>query len=117
MSNDKSQNLPKTERTPGNWKIDDADDLPLAIIEDTEDGLGIIEFCERTPQNIANAAFIVKACNNFEKMREILKEAFERLRVIDPIGYNPKLWIYDDGIPCSTLGKISALLAQIENDK
>jgi hypothetical protein len=72
MTNDKSQNLPKTERTPGNWKIDDADDLPLAIIEDTEDGLGIIEFCERTPQNIANAAFIVKACNLHDELVDAL---------------------------------------------
>ena len=88
MSNDKSQNLPKTERTPGNWKIDDADDLPLAIIEDTEDGLGIIEFCERTPQNIANAAFIVKACNLHDEIVEACQMLIDRLNYhgsIDPI--------------------------------
>lgn len=26
------------------WTVDPAEDLPLAIIEDTEDGLGVVEF-------------------------------------------------------------------------
>jgi len=32
-----------TKHTPGPWKVDDAEDLPLAVIQDTETGDGICE--------------------------------------------------------------------------
>ena len=51
----------KTTHTPGPWKIDDAEDLPLAVIEDTEMGEGIAEMGERTPRNLANARLIAAA--------------------------------------------------------
>ena len=47
--------------TPGPWRIDGNDDLPLAVIEDNEDGTGICEIGERTPLNLANAALIAAA--------------------------------------------------------
>lgn len=45
------------------WKIDDAHDLPLAIIEDTADGLGVLELGARTPESLALAEKIVRAHN------------------------------------------------------
>lgn len=54
-----------------NWKIDEAEDLPLAVIEDTEDGLGVCEIGlpgttveDATPQEIAVAQQIVDIHNN-----------------------------------------------------
>lgn len=45
------------------WKIDENKELPLAIIEDTEDGNGIAEIGERTERNLAIAAEIVESHN------------------------------------------------------
>lgn len=47
------------------WKIDEATDLPLAVIEDTENGDGVAEIGngKRTKRNLAIAREIVRAHN------------------------------------------------------
>lgn len=45
------------------WKIDEAEDLPLAIIEDTPDGTGVCEIGQRNERNIAIAKEIVRSHN------------------------------------------------------
>lgn len=45
------------------WKIDEATDLPLAIIEDTEEGMEVVEIGEYTEANIMLATTIVNAHN------------------------------------------------------
>lgn len=45
------------------WKIDENEELPLAIIEDTKDGEGVAEIGERTERNLAIAIEIVTAHN------------------------------------------------------
>lgn len=45
------------------WKIDENRELPLAIIEDTEDGMGVIELGEHTERNVALANRIVEDHN------------------------------------------------------
>lgn len=40
------------------WKIDEANELPLAVIEDTENGMGVAEIGKRTPENLARAKAI-----------------------------------------------------------
>lgn len=57
-----------------NWKIDEAEDLPLAVIEDTEDGLGVAEIGERTPRNLANARKIKAVPQMIEALRMALRE-------------------------------------------
>ena len=54
------------------WKIDEALDLPLAVIEDTEDGEGIVEIGERTPRNLEVARLIAAA----PELLAACKEAF-----------------------------------------
>ena len=51
------------------WKIDGAPDLPLAVIEDTDDGLGVCELGQRTPRNIAIAREIVRSHNKLLRKR------------------------------------------------
>ena len=46
------------------WKVDSNKDLPLAIIEDTEDGYGICELDLLHESKQANAALICDAVNN-----------------------------------------------------
>lgn len=41
------------------WKLDENKELPLAIIEDTEDGMEIREIGEHTPENIEFAQSII----------------------------------------------------------
>lgn len=67
------------KHTPTPWKIDEALDLPLAIISDTDDGMGVAEMGERSPESIANAAFIVKTCNAHDELLAACKEALELL--------------------------------------
>jgi hypothetical protein len=43
------------------WKIDEAEDLPLAVIEDTEEGEGICEIGERNEINLQRARLIAAA--------------------------------------------------------
>ncbi len=71
----------KNTNTALRWKIDEAADLPLAVIEDTADGFGICELGQRTPRNLANAHLIgaapdlLEACQWAEKR---LARALER---------------------------------------
>ena len=80
MSNDKSQILPKTERTPGPWYVKDNTVLGQQdniIAECPKYGCSILCEGEIAPQHRAkeNAAFIVKACNLHDELVEMLKEA------------------------------------------
>jgi len=96
MSNDKSQILPKTERTLGPWEVTKWDTalinehehrvLPIAnnIPSGTYEGTGIAvcilpseDYSKYKKQIEANAAFIVKACNLHDELVEALKEATE----------------------------------------
>lgn len=45
----------------GAWMIDPAENLPLAVVENTEDGLGVCEIGERTPENLERARLIAAA--------------------------------------------------------
>jgi len=54
------------------WKIDEAKDLPLAIIEDTENGDGVCEIGERTKRNISDAKLIAAAPDLLEVCEEFL---------------------------------------------
>lgn len=55
--------------TPGPWKVDEAEDLPLAVIRNNEDGEGICgEFGPRTPEHIANARLVAAAPEMFESL-------------------------------------------------
>lgn len=48
---------------PVKWKIDEAADLPLAIIEDNADGMGILEMGKRTRVRVLLAKIIVTVYN------------------------------------------------------
>lgn len=61
-----------TKHTAGPWKIDDALDLPLAVIQDNEMGEGIAELGERTPENEANARLIAAAPELLEALQEMM---------------------------------------------
>ncbi len=54
--------LDGTSKVP--WRIDPAEELPLAVIEDTEDGMGVYEIGERTKENLAYARKLVRDHNN-----------------------------------------------------
>lgn len=45
------------------WKIDENRELPLAVIEDTPDGMGVCEIGAYTKRNLAHAREIVEAHN------------------------------------------------------
>ena len=66
----------KTQHTQINWKIDDAKDLPLAIIEDTEDGYGICELDLLHENKETNAKLIAAA----PELLEALKQCRQWLR-------------------------------------
>ena len=68
------------------WKIDEALDLPLAIIEDTEDGEGVVEIGERNPRNLEIAAHIVRCVNSFDSLVAALETLLrdEKLDDDDP---------------------------------
>lgn len=117
MSNDKSQNLPKTERTPGPWKQHPvfftsvyADDKQVAITG------GATVDIKNVHEREANAAFIVKACNNHDELIKALNvisdsllEAIDLLEISEKPAYLER-W--------ETERKAAKfLLAQIENDK
>ena len=55
--------------TPLPWKVDENNELPPAVIEDTEDGIGV---CEE--MNAQDAAYIVAACNAYPKLVAALRE-------------------------------------------
>jgi hypothetical protein len=56
-----AEDTPIAKHTPGPWIIDPALELPLAVIADTEDGLGICELGTRTLETEANARLIAAA--------------------------------------------------------
>ena len=77
MTNDKSQILPKTERTPGPWYVKDNTVLcqqDNIIAECPKYGCSILCEGEIAPQHRAkeNAAFIVKACNLHDELVDAL---------------------------------------------
>jgi hypothetical protein len=63
--------------SPLPWKIDPAEDLPLAIIQNNEDGFGIVEGepgVEDAHQR-QNFEYIVEACNNYPTAIKLLKDS------------------------------------------
>jgi hypothetical protein len=52
-----------SKHTPGPWKIDEATDLPLAVIEDTPEGYGVCEMDDLRDEDevFANAQLIAAA--------------------------------------------------------
>lgn len=56
------------------WRVDTAEDLPLAIIEDTPNGNGVVEIGEWTEANARLVQRVVTAHN-----RAVLKVALEKL--------------------------------------
>lgn len=54
------------------WKVDEAEDLPVAVIEDTEDGIGVCEVGDRTPENFQIARHIVELHNSYLKLQMCL---------------------------------------------
>ena len=67
------------EHTPVPWEVDEAEDLPLAVIADTADGEAICEIgkdgsrkADSCAEWHANAAFIVRACNAHDDLLEVL---------------------------------------------
>ena len=70
MSNDKSQNLPKTERTLEKWYEAKVGNDHQGLIVDEATGETIAVTYKKE-----NAAFIVKACNHFEEMLKALQHA------------------------------------------
>jgi hypothetical protein len=82
----------KQPNSPLPWKIDENEDYPLAIIEDNEDGMGVIEFnCDKNmrqfPERRQDAEYIVEACNNYPKAIELIQRLYETT----PVGV--KAWI------------------------
>ena len=61
------------------WKVDEATDLPIAVIQDNEDGIGIAEIGPRNKRSLFLAEFIVKACNAHNDLLEACKLALEYL--------------------------------------
>ncbi len=66
-------NTQTTKHTPGPWKIDENNELPLAVIQDHEEGQGICELetvsfdTDETQANarlIAAAPELLEACKN-----------------------------------------------------
>ena len=45
------------------WIIDPDESMPLAVIQDNADGMGVCEIGERNEENLANAALIVRCVN------------------------------------------------------
>lgn len=75
------------------WKIDEAKDLPLAIIEDTEDGTGICEI-GKTDENRDQASEW-----HWNIAREIVQSHNQKegkpMKIRDLLDQHPKLYDYD----------------------
>jgi len=69
------------KHTPEPWKIYGSDELPLAIIQDDEDGMGIIEFTQNgvNPANAKRIVSCVNACQGIEDPETTIKELIEML--------------------------------------
>ena len=86
-----------------NWKVDENKELPVAVIEDTEDGFGICELdgggtasrdeLEKTARLIAAAPYLLDTCEmmlrlmegenldeKFDGETEILRDAVKRAK-------------------------------------
>ena len=69
-----------TKHTLGPWKIDDATDMPLAVIKDDENGMGVCEIGlqhqpnknDASPEQFANARLIAAAPELLEACRGLL---------------------------------------------
>jgi hypothetical protein len=96
-----------TKYTPGPWKIDEATDLPLAVIRDDEMGEGIVEFSACTPENVANARLIASA-------PDLLDELYRLLPFIEDAEKDPA---YKPGIVHERTKAIRALIARAEGSK
>ena len=65
------------------WKIDEAKDLPLAIIEDTPEGMGVCEIGERTPENMKRA-HLIKAAPDLLDALEAVATLLKQGQPLDP---------------------------------
>jgi len=68
------------------WKIDDAEDQPLAVIEDTEDGLGVCEIgypsetrADATPEQWERAHLIAAAPELLRALQAVTADHEERM--------------------------------------
>lgn len=71
-----------SNHTPTPWKIDEAAEFPLAIIQDDEDGMGVVELPigrPATAREVADFNHIVKAVNHHDELVAALKACYERL--------------------------------------
>jgi len=72
--------------TPGPWKVDEAEGLPIAVIENNEDGNGICEVGISTdPETVANARLIAAAPEMYELLKYMLEMDFipkETIRIL-----------------------------------
>lgn len=80
-TNAQSSGLESRSHTPGPWKIDENEELPLAVIQDNEDGEGICEIGKKescsyaaTPEQWANARLIAAAPDMLRALKELTKE-------------------------------------------
>lgn len=97
--------MPK--HTPGPWKIDENEDLPLAVIEGTEEGTGIAEIGPRTPELIANAHLIAAAPDMLEALKRCGK-------VLEQIGEENQEW-KQSGMYQKALAKAEKAVAKAED--
>lgn len=71
----------KPAHTPGPWKIDENEELPLAVIQDNEDGEGVCEIGKpgstaysATPEQWANARLIAAAPELLAVLRILVQQ-------------------------------------------
>lgn len=58
--------------TPGPWIVDPAEDVPLAVIQDTPDGFGVAEIVAQGPEGEADARLIAAAPDMLEALQRIV---------------------------------------------
>ena len=79
-----------------NWKVDENKELPVAVIEDIEDGFGICELegggtasrneLEKTARLIAAAPDLLDACKyTIEKLKSVKEKTFPILPILQAI--------------------------------
>ena len=62
------------KHTPGPWKVDEAEDLPIGVIEDNEDGGGICDVNRIGEEAIANAHLIAAAPKLLKAVRLFMEQ-------------------------------------------